>query len=239
MNGQLPIPGDPTPRALSRLPLQERPDYRVNMDSGACNLVELIAALIGGPGAMDIAYRLLERYPNPWALSRASALELIQVYGIGPTTAARLRAAFELGRRALSGPGTESLIRSPADAASLLLGHMAALEQEYLYVILLNTRNRVIGAPIQLYHGSLNTSLIRVGEVFAPAIKANAAGIIVAHNHPSGDPSPSPEDVAVTRSIVEAGKLLDIELLDHLVIGHNRFVSLKERGLGFSSTTSA
>jgi DNA repair protein RadC len=111
---------------------------------------------------------------------------------------------------------------------------LSALDQEYLYVIHLDTRNRVIGSPREVYHGSLNTSLIRVAEVFSEAVKVNAAGIIVVHNHPSGDPSPSPEDVAVTRALVEAGKLLDIDVLDHLVIGQHRFVSLKERGLGFS-----
>jgi len=126
------------------------------------------------------------------------------------------------------------VIKSPADAANLLMYQLAALDQEYLFVILLDTRNRVMGKPFEVYHGSLNTSLIRVGEVFREAVKTNAAALIVAHNHPSGDPSPSPEDVAVTRALVEAGKLLDIDVLDHLVIGHHRFVSLKERGLGFS-----
>jgi DNA repair protein RadC len=102
-------------------------------------------------------------------------------------------------------------------------------------VLLLNTRNRLIGDPREVYHGSLNTSLIRNAEVFREAVRVNAAAILVAHNHPSGDPSPSPEDVAVTRSLVETGKILDIELLDHLVIGHaGKFVSLKERGLGFT-----
>jgi DNA repair protein RadC len=111
---------------------------------------------------------------------------------------------------------------------------LSAFDQEYLYVIHLDTRNRVLGPPLEVYHGSLNTSLIRVGEVFREAVKVNAAGIIVVHNHPSGDPAPSPEDVAVTRALVEAGRLLDIDVLDHLVIGQHRFVSLKERGLGFS-----
>jgi DNA repair protein RadC len=144
-------------------------------------------------------------------------------------------AAIELGRRiAVSSPDERPTISSPADAANLLMYQMSALEQEYLYVILLDTRNRVLGKPLEVYHGSLNTSLIRTGEVFREAVKANAAGLIVAHNHPSGDPSPSPEDVAVTRALVEAGKLLDVEVLDHLVIGRQRFVSLKERGLGFS-----
>ena len=100
-------------------------------------------------------------------------------------------------------------------------------------MLLLDTRNRVIGEPVVLYHGSLNTSLIRVGEVFRDAIRANAAAIIIAHNHPSSDPSPSPEDVAVTRALVEAGKLLDIQCLDHVIVGGVRHVSLKERGLGF------
>jgi DNA repair protein RadC len=111
---------------------------------------------------------------------------------------------------------------------------MGLLVQDELHVLTVNTRNRVIGWH-HIYTGSLNTSMIRVGEIFKPAIMDNAAGIIVAHNHPSGDPSPSPEDVAVTRAIVEAGKLLDIDCLDHLVITASRFVSLKERGLGFGS----
>ena len=99
-------------------------------------------------------------------------------------------------------------------------------------LILLDTRNRVLSMPT-LYVGSLNSSVVRVGELFRAAIRENAAALIVAHNHPSGDPSPSPEDVNVTRQLVRAGKLLDIDVLDHIVIGQQRFVSLKERGLGF------
>ena len=109
---------------------------------------------------------------------------------------------------------------------------MSALDQEHLRVINLDTRNRVINIE-KLYIGSLNASTVRVGELFRPAIARNAASIIVLHNHPSGDPTPSPEDIALTRSIVQAGKLLDIAVLDHLVIGQGRWVSLKERGLGF------
>ena len=106
------------------------------------------------------------------------------------------------------------------------------LEQEQLRVILLDTKNRLLATPT-IDEGSLNTSLIRVGELFREAIRTNCASLIVLHNHPSGDPTPSPEDVAVTRQIVDAGKLLDVDVLDHLVIGRQRFVSLKERGLGF------
>jgi DNA repair protein RadC len=124
------------------------------------------------------------------------------------------------------------VIQSPNEAAALLLYDMGALEQEHLRVMLLDTRNRLIRTA-EVYRGSLSSSVMRVGEVFRDAVRANAASIIVAHNHPSGDPTPSPEDVSVTKAIVEAGRLLDIEVLDHIVIGMNRFISLKERGLGF------
>ena len=102
-------------------------------------------------------------------------------------------------------------------------------------VLTLNTRNQLMGEPIEVYHGSLNASLIRIGEVLRPAVRMNAASIIVIHNHPSGDPSPSADDVAITRALVEAGKLLDIECLDHLIIGLGCFVSLKSKGLGFET----
>jgi DNA repair protein RadC len=145
----------------------------------------------------------------------------------------QIKAAFELGRRLLlSAPDERPQIRAPADAANILMSDMSLLEQEQLRVMLLDTRNRVLATPV-VYVGSLNMTMIRVSEVFREAIRQNSAAIIVAHNHPSGDPSPSPEDVAVTREIITAGRLLDIEVLDHLVIGQQRFVSLKERGLAF------
>jgi DNA repair protein RadC len=112
------------------------------------------------------------------------------------------------------------------------MSEMMFLEQEELRVVILDTRNRVLSTPT-IYRGSLNTSVIRVGELFRAAIRSNAAAVIIAHNHPSGDPAPSPEDINVTRQLVKAGKLLDIDVLDHIVIGRQKFVSLKERGLGF------
>jgi len=123
-------------------------------------------------------------------------------------------------------------IRSPQDVASILQLEMGLLEQEHLRVVLLNTKNHVLGIR-DVYKGSLNTSLIRVGEVFRDAVKENCAAIVVAHNHPSGDPTPSPEDIRVTRELVAAGRLLDIEVLDHLVIGRNKHVSLRQKKLGF------
>jgi DNA repair protein RadC len=114
-----------------------------------------------------------------------------------------------------------------------MMYEMSALEQEEMWVLLLDTRNRYLSLE-KLYRGSLNSSQIRIGELFKVAIRRNAATIIVSHNHPSGDPTPSPDDIAITRAIVQAGKLLDVDVLDHLVIGNGRYVSLKERGLGFS-----
>ena len=145
----------------------------------------------------------------------------------------QIKAALELGRRLLvTAPHERPQMRSPADAANLLMAEMSLLSQEHLRTVLLDTRNRVISIPT-IYVGSLNTAQVRVGEMFREAIRANCAGMIVVHNHPSGDPTPSPEDVQVTRMIVEAGALLNIDVLDHLIIGRQRFVSLKERGLGF------
>ena len=142
------------------------------------------------------------------------------------------KAALELGLRSTSMPPEKFQINSPADAYHILNPCFVGKEQEYLFVLMMDTRSRVIGAPVEVYHGSLNMTAVRVGELFREAIRWNAASVVVAHNHPSGDPSPSPDDVAVTRLIVEAGKMLDISVQDHLVIGASRFVSMKERGLG-------
>ena len=153
--------------------------------------------------------------------------------GIGEAKAAQIKAALELGRRLqLAAPNERPQIRGPEDVANLLMLDMGLLEQEHLRTVLLDTKNNVLRV-VNVYTGSLNTAVVRVGEVFREAIRANCAAIIVVHNHPSGDPTPSPEDVQVTETLVAAGKLLDIEVLDHVVIGRNRYVSLKERGLGF------
>lgn len=123
-------------------------------------------------------------------------------------------------------------IRSPGDAAALLMVEMSHLDQEELRTLLLDTKSRLLGIST-VYRGSLNSSMVRIGEVYKEALRVNSAAIIVAHNHPSGDPAPSPEDVLVTHQIVEAGRLLDIECLDHLVIGQGKWVSMREQRLGF------
>lgn len=134
---------------------------------------------------------------------------------------------------ALLRPVGQEKIRSPRDAAALLMVEMGHLDQEEMRTMMLSTKNHVMGI-ITVYKGSLNTSVVRVGEIYKEALRRNAASVIIAHNHPSGEPDPSPEDVLVTRKIVEAGKLLDVECLDHLVIGQGRYVSMRERGLGFT-----
>lgn len=214
--------------------LRETPAWRVAHPTATPALPDLLTVLIGTSTAAVIAERLIVRFNTIQNLDVAPVEELASVKGVGFATAAKLKAALALGRRLLAPPDERVQISSPGDAAQLLQPLLLGREQEFLLVLLLDTRNRVIGLPVEVYHGSLNTSLIRVGEVFKDAIRANAAGVIIAHNHPSGDPTPSPEDVAVTRALREAGKLLDIEVLDHLVIGNPRWVSLKERGLGFN-----
>jgi DNA repair protein RadC len=178
--------------------------------------------------------RLLQDLGGLHGLHRANLVELASQHGMGLAKASQIKAAIELGMRIHTlNPEERASIHSPGDAAALVQYEMSALLQEHLRVINLDTRNRVINIE-KLYVGSLNASTVRVGEVFRAAIARNAAAIIILHNHPSGDPTPSPEDVALTRAIVQAGKLMDIEVLDHLVIGQGKWISLKERGLGFS-----
>ncbi|HSR35170.1 MAG TPA: DNA repair protein RadC [Anaerolineae bacterium] len=223
---------------IKELPASERPRERLlNHGAGALSTAELLAIILrtGAPkeNVVILAQRILSRFENLAGLARASTTELTSENGVGPAKVAQLRAALELGRRMLvESPEERPQVRSPADAANLVMTEMGLLEQEHLWVMLLDTKNRVLETKT-IYQGSLNTSLIRVGELFREAVRANCASLIVLHNHPSGDPTPSPEDVAVTRQIVDAGKLLDVEVLDHLIIGRQRFVSLKERGLGF------
>ncbi len=186
-----------------------------------------------GIGALKLADALLESFDGLSGLARTSIYELQRLPGIGETKAIEIKAALELGRRmVLATMETRPQIRTPADAAQLLMLEMGMLEQEEVRTMLLDTRNRVLAIPT-IYKGSLNAVSMRVAELFKEAIRSNSAGLIVAHNHPSGDPTPSTEDISVTKTLVQAGKLLDIEVLDHVVVAQNRYVSLKERGLGF------
>jgi DNA repair protein RadC len=150
-------------------------------------------------------------------------------YGLGMAKTAQLKAALEIGRRlSLSQLDEKYQIKSPADAANLVMMEMTFLDHEQMRILVLDTKNRVV-ENISRYQGTVNSSVLRAAEVYRPAVIRNCPAIIICHNHPSGDPTPSPEDIAVTQQLVAAGQQLDIELVDHLVIGNQRFVSLKER----------
>ncbi len=221
----------PTTR-MQLLPIFEQPAFRVARDSDACSLAELLAVIIGGSSQIETAESLLAQFGTVQKIAQAHVVEIARVRGVSNMTALRLKAALALGRKLLQPEDERPLILSPNDAAQVLMPILAHREQEYLLVMPVDTRHRMLDV-VEVYHGSLNSSLVRVGEVFKPALQRNAAAILVAHNHPSGDPDPSPEDVHVTRSIIEAGKILDVNLVDHLVIGLSRWVSLKEKGLAF------
>ncbi len=233
---------DNTPQPLYRimdLHESDRPRERLaSLGPQALSNAELLAILlrvgVKGENAVTLGQRLLSKFGGLSGLHRAPFEELVDQYGLGEAKASQIKAAIELGRRlTLETPEERPAINSPADAAALVQYEMSALEQEHLRVILLDRRNRVMETA-EVYKGSVSSSQIRIGEVFKEAIRKNASALVVIHNHPSGDPTPSPDDVAVTRAIVQAGKLLDVEVLDHLVIGQGKWISLKERGLGFA-----
>jgi len=227
----------PTTYRITDLAVVERPRERLaSLGAQALSAAELLAILLRvgmqGENAVQLGHRLLQEVGGLAGLHRASLNELCQVKGLGAAKAAQLKAAIELGKRIhTTQPEDRPEIHEPNDVASLVQYEMSALTQEQLWVLVLDTRNRVLHIE-KMYKGSLNSSTVRVGELFKPAIARNAASIVMVHNHPSGDPSPSPEDLALTRAVLQAGKLLDIILLDHLVIGWGRFVSIKEKNFG-------
>lgn len=222
---------------INELPASERPRERLK-ESGPASLSnsELLAIILrtgtAAENVLGLASRLLSRFGGLVGLARASLSELCAERGVGQAKAAQLKAALELGRRLSSThPEERAVVRTPQDVANLLMAEMSFLDQEQLRVVLLTSKNQVVSIP-DVYKGNVNTSLIRPSELFREAVRENCPAIIVVHNHPSGDPDPSPEDIAVTEQIVAAGKVLDIEVLDHMIIGGQRYVSLKERGVG-------
>ncbi len=223
------------------LPLDLRPRERMlQAGPSALSTAELLAIIlhVGGRGesVLRMSERLLTQFRGLSGLAQANFSELCTVRGIGDAKATQIKAALELGKRLLVAAPEERLqVRTPTDVANLMMLEMGLLEQEQLRTVLMDTKNFVLRVHT-VYAGSLDKISIRIGEIFREAIRANAASIILVHNHPSGDPTPSPDDVNITELIVEAGTLLHINVLDHLVIGRQRFMSMKERGLGFKST---
>ncbi len=223
---------------IKEMPSAERPQEKLKL-RGAASLSngELLAILLrtGLPGetVVDVAQRLLATHGGLLGLSRVEYTDLCKERGLGEVKAAKLKAAVELARRLqVERPDERARVSSPEDIAALVSSEMAALDQEELRVVLLNTKNEVLRI-VTIYRGSVNAAQIRVAEIFKEAIRQNAPSLVIIHNHPSGDPTPSGDDIAVTRELVQAGRLLDIEVLDHLVIGDGRHTSMRRKGLGF------
>jgi len=225
-------------RVIRELPADERPRERLALRGpGGLSASELIALLWGsgsrGRSAVDLAADALARHEGLTGLARATDGELEALPGVGAAKAAQLTAAFELGRRLMADwPTGRWTIRSPHDVADRLLLQMGRLEREELRVVLLNTKNVVLRV-VTVYQGNVSSSLVRIGELFRDAVRLNASGLILVHNHPSGDPTPSPDDLHLTAEALAAGRLLDIDVLDHLVVGHDAWVSLRDRGVSF------
>ena len=220
------------------LPAAERPRERLAMRGpGGLSAAELIAVVLGtGAGGAQrgrLAEEALARHATIGALARASDAELAAISGVGAAKAARLAAAFELGRRSVADwPAGRWTIRSPRDVADRLLPEMGRLEREELRVLSLNAKN-VVQRVSTAYVGNVSASLVRVGELFRDAVRLDASGVVLVHNHPSGDPTPSPDDLHLTAEAIAAGRLLDIDVLDHVVVGHDAWVSLRDRGVSF------
>lgn len=220
---------------MKDVPKEDRPRERM-LKAGAAHLSnqELIAILLGSGTKSEpvtsLAARVLMHFEGLKLLKDATIEELTAIKGIGTAKGVQLLAAIELGKRMhRHQPAERYVIRSPEDGANYVMEEMCTLKQEHFVALFLNTKHQVIHRQT-IFIGSLNASIVHPREVFREAIKRSSAAIIVIHNHPSGDPSPSQEDIHVTRRLYEAGKMIGIELLDHLIIGDRKFVSLKEKG---------
>lgn len=225
----------PPSTTIKHLPKLERPRERLrHLGPGALSVQELVAIILRlgttGVSAVELANRLLARFGNLKALAQATIEELSSVEGMGEAKAISLKAAFELGRRlCIFTEDIRPVIKKPQDVYNLLGDQMRHFIQEMFKVIMLNTKNEVIKIET-ITIGTLNANIIHPRELFRPAIKASANTIIIVHNHPSGDPEPSKEDILITQKLIDAGRIVDIEMEDHIIVGDGRFVSMRERG---------
>ncbi len=234
------MPASPYNQPIKDWPEGERPRERL-LQLGEDNLseAELMAIVLrtGDPAskasAVDLSRRLLDRFDNDLsAISNATVAELCEAPGIGPAKACEIKAAFELGRRRLQkedGPLQRKQFRCSEDVASFYIPRLADKKREQFQVLLLDRKNRFL-RDVMVSQGSLDASVVHPREVFNPAIRDSAAAIICVHNHPSGDPQPSPEDRALTRRLLEVGETIGIPVLDHIIVGRNDHVSFKDEG---------
>ena len=222
--------------ALKDLPAEERPRERLHAyGARALTTAELIAILIrtgnAQRSAVSLGEFLLAEFGSIQGVATASAEQLAAVKGLGTAKAAQIKAAIEFGNRlALFTEEGRPSIGSPRDVSNLLMPDLRYQKKEHLKSLLLDTKNRVLAIKT-VSIGDLSSSIVHPREVYKDAVLASAASIIIAHNHPSGDPTPSAEDVAVTKRLIQSGEIMGIDLLDHIVLGDGTFVSLKERGL--------
>jgi DNA repair protein RadC len=216
------------------LPTDERPRERLQKHGAdTLSTADLLAIVLRSgsqrENVMELANRLLIKYGGLAGLMTAGFHELCNEYGMGMAKAAQLKAALELGKRlGMLELNQKRQIKSADDAARLVRMEMMYLDHEEMHILILDTKNQLV-KHIKRYKGTVNSSVLRSSEVFRPAIVRNCPHVIICHNHPSGDPTPSPEDIAVTQQLVQAAELLDIDLLDHLIIGNPRYASLKEK----------
>lgn len=228
------LPGDrPT---IKELPAEMRPRERLLKEgAGALSEIELLAILLGTGSpentVLELASLILARFRSLRLLVDATIEELSEIKGVGLAKASQVKAALELARRLSSFTNQpRPVIKSPGDAAELVMEEMRHLDREHFRALLLNTRNQVI-ANDEVSIGTLNSSSVHPRELFRNAIKRSAASLVLVHNHPSGDATPSKEDLEVTRRLCEAGRIIGIEVLDHIIIGDNKFTSFKAEGL--------
>ncbi|ABO51059.1 DNA replication and repair protein RadC [Desulforamulus reducens MI-1] len=221
---------------IRELPPEMRPRERMLKEgAGSLTEIDLLAIMLrtgtSKVSVLELAAELFSHFKDLRALSQATIEELSQIKGVGPVKAVQVKAALELGRRLAAMPAeTRVIIRCPEDVCGLVMEDLRDLDREHFLALLLNTKNQVL-ARETISIGTLNSSVVHPRELFKVAIRRSAASMILVHNHPSGDPTPSREDIVLTKRLIEAGEIIGIDVLDHIIIGDNKFTSLKSKGL--------